>query len=121
MNRYHTADDVRQRLKQVVDEMGSQLAVAEAAQVSQSFLSDVLKGRREPTGNILSFLRMERKVYYTPFDDRSATRFECTLGGVLLSRNEPLSPNHAQAIRDYLNGMTDEELSYMLKTGQKYP
>lgn len=121
MTRYHTADEVRKYLQAVVQHMGSQKAVADAAQVAPSFLSDVLKGRREPTGNILSLLRMERTVHYIPNDDRQATRFECVLAGVLLSRGEPLSFQHEQAIRDYLGKPTDAELHHLLKTGWKYP
>ena len=121
MIRYHSAEDVRQRLEQLVAHMGSQKAVADAAQVTPSFLSDVLKGRREPTGNLISLLRMERIVHYIPQEDRQATRFECTLAGVLLSRGEPLSPHHTQAIRDYLGNPTDAELRHMMETGYKYP
>lgn len=119
--RFYTADEVRQRLQQVVDQRGSQKAIAEEAQVSPSFLSDVLKGHHEPTGNILSYLRMDRKVYYMPVDDRSATPFECLIGEILLSRGEPLSERHTQALRDHLNNMTDAELVYMIRMGKKYP
>lgn len=41
-----------------------QKVLANAIGVSESFLSDVLRGHREPTGKILEYLGYERVVSY---------------------------------------------------------
>lgn len=46
------------------DELGSQTAMAKAARVSTSFISDVMKGKRAPTGSLLKLIGYERVVIY---------------------------------------------------------
>jgi len=58
--------DPIQLLKYEVKKAGSQKAVALAAGVSQPFLCDVLKGRRECTGKLLAYLGLKRLVTYAP-------------------------------------------------------
>lgn len=43
---------------------GKQKELAKMIGISESFLSDVLAGRREPTGKILEFFGYERVVTY---------------------------------------------------------
>ena len=56
--------DVLRHLEQEVGAAGSQKAVAEAAGVSQAFLTDVLKGRRALTGPLVKWLGYERVIAY---------------------------------------------------------
>lgn len=60
-----TADDVRDQLRQQAERYGSQRALARTIGVSAAFLSDVLLGRREPSGPLLDFLGIERVVTYS--------------------------------------------------------
>lgn len=59
-----TAADVRNFLAAIVERSGSQKQTALEAGCSPAFLSDVLRGRREPSGPILDALGLERVVYY---------------------------------------------------------
>lgn len=66
-----TAEQVRDMLHAMVRELGNprnghggQKPLAEHLGVSESFLSDVLNGRREPTEAILQPLGLERVVTY---------------------------------------------------------
>jgi transcriptional regulator with XRE-family HTH domain len=65
-----TADDVRRLIRGRMNEPGSgpiwQKDFAAAAGVSPAFLSDVLKGRREPSGPLLDYLGLVRVVSYAP-------------------------------------------------------
>jgi hypothetical protein len=56
--------DVIDRLRAMVKVFGSQRAYAEAHSISEQYLSDVLRGRREPGKRILDALRIERVVSY---------------------------------------------------------
>lgn len=60
----YTNTDVREMLLNKASELGSQKALALLAGVSESFLSDVLANRREPSGNLLSILKLKRIVTY---------------------------------------------------------
>lgn len=51
-------------LRRRIDAAGSQKAVAEAAGVSQQFLTDVLKGRRAPSGALINWLGYKREIVY---------------------------------------------------------
>ena len=64
MNIQYTNIDVRELLLNKASELGSQKALALYAGVSESFLSDVLANRREPSGNLLSILKLKRIVRY---------------------------------------------------------
>lgn len=46
------------------DELGGQTAMAKAAGVSPQFVSDVMKGKRNPTGALLKMIGWERVVIY---------------------------------------------------------
>lgn len=66
-----TAEQVREMLHAMARELGNprnghggQKPLAEHLGVSESFLSDVLNGKREPTGQILESLGLERIVTY---------------------------------------------------------
>ena len=60
----YTADQVRDILRRKACELGSQKAVAEHLGVSNTFISDILAGKREPTGKVLAWLRLVRTVRY---------------------------------------------------------
>lgn len=64
-----TAKQVRDRLWVKIDPRRrpgrhTQMSLAAAIGVSASFLSDVMHGRREPTGKVLKYLGLERVVVY---------------------------------------------------------
>lgn len=58
------ADDVRQKLRDVCQEAGSENAWAKAHGVSQAYVNDVINGRRELGGRILRALGFEKVVCY---------------------------------------------------------
>lgn len=55
---------VRRHLQIVVDKQ-TQASLADHIGVSRSFLNEVIRGSRPPTGKILDFLNLERHVIYT--------------------------------------------------------
>ena len=61
------------RLREMASEMGSQKALAEKLGVTQSYLSDVLNGRREPGPKMLAALGLEaEKVFKKKADGEAA-------------------------------------------------
>ena len=62
--KYFMLADVIEHLRNEVETSGSQKSVAEAAGVSQQYLTDVLKLRRAPSGALLSWLGYNRVVLY---------------------------------------------------------
>lgn len=44
---------------------GSQSALAAKIQVSRAFLNDIINRKREPSGKVLEFLGLEKKIFYT--------------------------------------------------------
>jgi DNA-binding transcriptional regulator YdaS (Cro superfamily) len=63
-----TDRDVIKRLQSAVQAAGSQRAFAAAHGVSEQYLSDVLRGRREIGQKILDTLGLERVVSYREAD-----------------------------------------------------
>lgn len=59
-----SANQVRQHLCATINFLGSQKDAARVMGVSTSFLNDVVKGRRKPTGKILKYLKIERVEVY---------------------------------------------------------
>ncbi len=59
-------DDVMTMLRAKAAEKGSQLAVANEIGISQSWLCDILKGRREPVGKVLTYLGLSSMQVYLP-------------------------------------------------------
>jgi transcriptional regulator with XRE-family HTH domain len=57
---------VIQKIEHIIKERGTQKAAAEFLGVSQQYLTDLLKGRRDPGEKILSKLGLEASVIYTP-------------------------------------------------------
>ena len=57
-------DAVRLALVLKRDELGGQKAMAKAAGVSPQFVSDAMKGKRNPTGALLKLIGYERIVVY---------------------------------------------------------
>lgn len=55
-----THDDVRARLSAAIREAGSQRAFAARAGVSAGFLSDVIRGRRDPGERVLAAIDLRR-------------------------------------------------------------
>jgi|LakMenE01Jun11ns_1017448.scaffolds.fasta_scaffold8938381_2 hypothetical protein len=53
-----------QYLNKLVDEAGTQKALAEKLGINQAYLSDILAERRDPADKILTALGMERVVTY---------------------------------------------------------
>jgi hypothetical protein len=64
----YTADQVRGILRHKACDLGSQKAVAEHLGVSNTFISDILTGKREPTGKVLIWLGLVRVVRYESID-----------------------------------------------------
>lgn len=63
-NDLHTTDKVLSELRKACDDAGSQLAWAEANGLSPSFVSDVLKERRDPSDRLSEALGFERVTMY---------------------------------------------------------
>lgn len=61
---WYCSDEVRDLVRAKAKAMGGQAALAAAAGISPSFLSDVLAGRREPSGALLAFMALRRHVSY---------------------------------------------------------
>jgi hypothetical protein len=51
---------------------------------------------------------------------KQAHPIEIFLAGIMVTRHEPLSPHHANAIRVMLKDLTDDEMLEMVRTG-KWP
>ena len=56
---------VIKKIEQIIEERGTQKAAAEFLGVSSQFLSDILKGRRDPGKKILDRMGLESSVVYT--------------------------------------------------------
>ena len=56
--------DVIARLREAIAAAGSQRAYAQAHNISEQYLSDVVRGRREPGQKILDALGIERVITY---------------------------------------------------------
>ena len=61
-----TSEQVREKLRRKASIMGSQKALAEDLGVSSAFISDILLGKRQPTGKVLECLGLRRVVRYEP-------------------------------------------------------
>lgn len=59
-----SAGDVRDLLRDACDKAGDQKSFSEKTGISQQYISDVLKGKREPGQAILTALGLERVVSY---------------------------------------------------------
>lgn len=59
-----TADDVRDLVRRHIAIAGSQSKWAGEVQISQGYISDFLKGFREPGPHILRVLGLERQMTY---------------------------------------------------------
>lgn len=57
---------VIQKIQRIIEEQGTQKGAAELLGVSEAYLSDLLKGRRDPGKKILDKLGLESSVVYTP-------------------------------------------------------
>lgn len=62
----YSADEIREKLQQKADELGSQTALAAACGVTKQFLSQIICGKAEPSGRPLAFLGLRRVVRYEP-------------------------------------------------------
>jgi transcriptional regulator with XRE-family HTH domain len=60
-----TKQQVQKLIRDRVEELGSQLAVAEAAGVSAAYISDILNDKREPGPTVLTWLGLEAQTVYT--------------------------------------------------------
>lgn len=60
---------VIKKIEQIIEARGTQKAAAESLGVSSQFLSDILKGRRDPGKKILDKLGLESSVVYTAKQD----------------------------------------------------
>lgn len=60
----HPAERVLNDLRKACTAAGSQAAWAEAHDVSPAYVSDVLKGKRDLGGSVLSALGYERVILY---------------------------------------------------------
>ena len=54
--------DVINQLKALVDEYGSQKALADEMGITASYLSDILNGKRDPGKSVLDWLGLERSA-----------------------------------------------------------
>lgn len=69
-----TEEELIDRLRTVVAQAGSQKDFAQQHGLSEQYLSDVLRGRREPGQKILEALGVERVVGYREKGDRLRDR-----------------------------------------------
>lgn len=61
---YITQDQVVSRLRAIVKTRGAQSRLAAKIGISRSYMSDVVKGARPPTGKILDYLGLTSKTVY---------------------------------------------------------
>ena len=59
-----TRESVIRKLRQLIAEKGTAKAAAQFLGVSSQYLSDVLKGRRDPGDKILSSMGLQSRVVY---------------------------------------------------------
>jgi DNA-binding transcriptional regulator YdaS (Cro superfamily) len=59
-------DDVRAKLKALCAEAGSEKAWAEAHGLSQPYVNDTIRGKREPGASLLKAMGLEKVVQYRP-------------------------------------------------------
>lgn len=64
MKKQLTLDDVIALLKKRCEEAGSQRAFAIDSEISPQYITDVLRGKREPGAMILEALRLEKVIFY---------------------------------------------------------
>lgn len=62
----YTPDQVREMLAGDAVRLGSQRALARAADCSEQFLSDILRSLREPGDKTLAYLGLVKRVVYSP-------------------------------------------------------
>ena len=68
MARIFYEDRLREMLQIGVTASGSQKAFAGRLGISEQYLSDILKGRRQPGAKVLKFFGLERVVGYRRVD-----------------------------------------------------
>jgi hypothetical protein len=61
-----SVEEVRQKLRDACLEAGSENAWAKANGLSQPYVNDTIKGRREPGAGILRALGLKRIIGYEP-------------------------------------------------------
>lgn len=61
-----TRDGVIKKIRAVIEQGGTQAAAAQTLGVSQQYLTDLLKGRRDPGEKILSKFGLRTRVVYEP-------------------------------------------------------
>lgn len=61
----HLSEAVVRRILHMAIEKQTQASLADQIGVSRSFLNEVIRGHRPPTGKILDFFNLERHVIYT--------------------------------------------------------
>jgi len=59
-----TEQEVRERLRDAIAELGGQRAFAEKYKFSTAYVSDVVRGRRELSERILRAIAIERVISY---------------------------------------------------------
>jgi DNA-binding transcriptional regulator YdaS (Cro superfamily) len=59
-----TEQEVRERLRDAIAELGGQRAFAEKHKFSTAYVSDVVRGRRELSERILRAIAIERVISY---------------------------------------------------------
>ncbi|WHQ72052.1 hypothetical protein [Methylorubrum extorquens] len=67
------APDPLRELEEAIRRAGSARAFAEAAGLSQAYVSDVRLGRRAPGAAVLQVLGLERRVSYAPVAPHTTT------------------------------------------------
>lgn len=71
----HISVDPVERLKNLCDPITpdvTQAALAEQIGISPQFLSEILKGKRNPSKTVLDFLDLEKVVSYQPRETQAA-------------------------------------------------
>ncbi|MEW6212376.1 MAG: hypothetical protein AB1631_28885, partial [Acidobacteriota bacterium] len=64
----YTEEEARKLLADAIDRAGSQGAFAAANGLSRQYLSDILNGRRDMSGKILSALGLKKIVEFEPLN-----------------------------------------------------
>jgi transcriptional regulator with XRE-family HTH domain len=59
-----TKQQVQKLIRDRAEQLGSQLAVAEAAGVSAAYISDILNDKREPGPTVLTWLGLSARTVY---------------------------------------------------------
>lgn len=104
----YSTDEVRALLREKALEFGTQASLAAACGVSDQFLSDIVLGKREPSGKPLEFLGLRRAVRYEVLPMDTPLTAEC--------RKQSIDAERYRWLRKFLSA---KDLLILLHRGER--